>query len=111
MDVTCNVTQHVSGSDVVPGSSVLLAYVVTVIDSTEPDWNNDVTPIDANTAGGENFDVSVVVVDADFTVGDDPTFYLTASFSLTDGSLSDGINDTHPLELTYTATVSNAPTV
>ena len=106
IDVGVSVTQHDTGSIVVPGNSIQLVYVLTLTNVNEPDWNSDVAPVEPNLYG-DNFEVSPLPVDVDIATSLlDYTFMLTASFSLTDGSLGDGINASHPLNLTYTATVS-----
>ena len=86
--------------------------MLTLTNTNEPDWNSDVAPVEPNTAAGDNFEVRALVVDTDLAAaGDDPpTFTLTAAFRLIDGSLSDGINGSHSLNLTYTATVSTRAT-
>ena len=107
IDVGVSVTQHDTGSIVVPGNSIQLVYVLTLTNVNEPDWNSDVAPVEPNLYG-DNIQVEPTAVDVDLAGDtlDDPTFTLTASFNLTDGSLSDGVNGSHPLNLTYTATVS-----
>ena len=88
--------------------------MLTLSNTNEPDWNSDVAAVEPNTAAagaGDNFEVRALVVDTDLAAGDDPpTFTLTANFSLIGGSLSDGINGSHSLNLTYTATVSTRAT-
>ena len=112
VDIAASVTQHSTGNNIVPGNGIQLTYVLTLSNTNEPDWNSDVTAVEPNTAGGDNFEVRALVVDTDLAAaGDDPpTFTLTASFSLIDGALSDGINGSHPLNLTYAATVSTRAT-
>ena len=89
-----------------PGSAVQLIYVVSIIDSTAPDWNSDVTPIEPNTSGGDNFEILVSLMDNDVVAGTNPTIAFPGPALLIDGSLSDGVNGTHPLNLTYSGTVS-----
>ena len=109
MDIAASVTRHSTGSTIVPGNGIQLTYMLTLSNTNEPDWNSDVAAVEPRTAGGDNFEVRALVVDTDLAAaGDDPpTFTLTANFRLIDGSLSDGINGSHSLNLTYTATVSN----
>ena len=111
MDIAASVTRHSTGSNIVPGNGIQLTYVLTLTNMNEPDWNSDVAPVEPN-AYGDNFNVEPLAVDVDLAGDtlDDPTFTLTATFNLIDGSLSDGVNASHPLNLTYTATVSTRAT-
>ena len=105
IDVAVSVTRHDTGSIIVPGNNIQLTYVLTLTNTNEPDWNSDVAVVEPN-AVGDNFQVEPLLGDEDMAAGDDMVFILTGNFDLTDGSLSDGVNGSAPLNLTYTATVS-----
>ena len=106
IDVAVSVTRHDTGSIIVPGNNIQLTYVLTLTNTNEPDWNSDVAAVEPNPTGGDNFQVEPLLGDEDMAAGDDMVFILTGNFDLTDGSLSDGVNGSEPLNLTYTATVS-----
>ena len=106
IDVAVSVSRHETGSIIVPGNNIQLVYVLTLNNTNEPDWNSDVAAVEPNPTGGDNFQVMPLLGDEDMAAGDDMVFILTGNFDLTDGSLSDGVNGSAPLNLTYTATVS-----
>ena len=110
IDVVTTIASVALADDTVPllpGVQNQLTLQINLTNNNEPDYNSEIAVVEAS-PGGDNYNLSLFVVDADMSVGLEVDFLLeTVETTLVNGDLSSALNGTETISFSFLVDVGS----